>query len=348
MADMVTYPLNKIEYQATDAELFHSTRTSGVYSGDDFSMSVTGANNIVTFMPGIAWIRNGKFSGKVVASKSAVSVDLGVANASLPRWDVVCIQFDKNKNATDIVAKTGVAASSPVMPAISQTETLYELYLCKVYRPAGSATITAGNVYDLRLDETVCGLMADSVTRIDTRAIRLQIDSMINSLNAKLEDVEAIDHAAFTATGTAGVSVTIQKSEYVKVPLTTITGKTNKYFHLTNNGTIQIDVTGYYMISASVNVQVNKADANVYSTISCFVNKNGEPSADNELISGSDKLYITTDTSGGRNTRVPTGAKVVYLQAGDYLTLSARAEETTGTLYYGNPATYLTVMRISN
>lgn len=186
MADMVTYPLNKIEYQATDAELFHSTRTSGVYSGDDFSMSVTGANNIVTFEPGIAWIRNGKFSGKVVASKSAVSVDLGVANASLPRWDIVCIQFDKNKNATDIVVKTGVAASSPVMPAISQTETLYELYLCKVYRPAGSATITAGNVYDLRLDDTVCGLMADSVTKIDTSAINAQINEFIEELRAEI------------------------------------------------------------------------------------------------------------------------------------------------------------------
>ena len=202
MANMVTYPLNKIEYQATDAELFHCTRNSGVYSGDDFSMSVTGANNIVTFAPGIAWIRNGKFTGKVIASKENVSLDFGVADSALPRWDIACIQFNKNNNATDIVVKKGTAASSPVLPAITQAETLYELCLCKVYRPAGSVAITANNVYDTRLDEAVCGLMADSVTSVDTSAIKAQIDALIaNAINATEGD-KGINQYNHTKTGT--------------------------------------------------------------------------------------------------------------------------------------------------
>lgn len=202
MANMVTYPLNKIEYQATDAELFHCTRNSGVYSGDDFSMSVTGANNIVTFAPGIAWIRNGRFTGKVIASKENVSLDFGVADSALPRWDIACIQFNKNNNATDIVVKKGTAASSPVLPAITQAETLYELCLCKVYRPAGSVAITADNVYDTRLDEAVCGLMADSVTSVDTSAIKAQIDALIaNAINATEGD-KGINQYNHTKTGT--------------------------------------------------------------------------------------------------------------------------------------------------
>lgn len=190
MADMVTYPLNRIEYQATDAELFHCTRNSGVYGGDDFNMSVTGVDNIVTFAPGVAWIRNSRFSGKVFGNKTSYNVDFGIADASLPRWDVGCIQFDKNNNGTNIVVKNGVASSSPVMPTISQTETLYELYLCKIYRPAGSVAITADNVYDLRLDKSVCGLMSDSVTEIDTSAINAQVTALIENLRNAINGVE--------------------------------------------------------------------------------------------------------------------------------------------------------------
>ena len=189
MANMVTYPLNKIEYQATDAELFHCTRNSGVYGGDDFNMSVTSTDNVVTIAPGVAWIRNSRFSGKVFGNKSNVSIDCGIAEASLPRWDVICIQFDKNNNGTNIVVKKGVPASSPAVPAISQTETLYELYLCKIYRPAGSVAITAGNVYDMRLDKSVCGLMADSVTEIDTTAINAQVTALIENLKKAISGV---------------------------------------------------------------------------------------------------------------------------------------------------------------
>lgn len=204
MANIVTYPLNKIEYQATDAELFHATRTSGVYANTDFNCSVTGADNTVTVETGIAWIKNSQFSGKVAANKSAETVDLGVADASLPRWDVVCLQFDKNKNATDIVVKKGNPSSSPVMPAIVQTETLYELYLCKVYRPAGAVAISTNDVYDLRLDPELCGLMADSVTSVDTSAINAQINALIKQLKEEIENATSVDKGinTYTASGT--------------------------------------------------------------------------------------------------------------------------------------------------
>lgn len=188
---MITYPLNKIEYQATDAELFHCTRNSGIYASDDFVCTVTGADNNVTIGAGIGWIRNSKFSGKVIANKSDVVLDLGLADASLNRWDVLAIQFDKNNNATDFVVKHGTTASTPVRPEIVQTETLYELYLAAFYRKAGATTITANDTYDLRLDPTVCGLMADSVTKIDTTGINAQINALIKDLRKEIAGVES-------------------------------------------------------------------------------------------------------------------------------------------------------------
>ena len=101
----ITYPLNNIDYTAEDAELFHCTRTSGIWAEDSFPISVTGADNSVTVGKGLAWINNEEFSGKVTALKSAEVLDMGVADGTYPRIDVVAIQFNANNNETDIVVK---------------------------------------------------------------------------------------------------------------------------------------------------------------------------------------------------------------------------------------------------
>lgn len=165
---MITYPLNNILYSAEDAELFHCTRTSGVFSADDeFAVSVTGADNTVVIGPGIAWIRNAKFSGKVAANKTSVSLDMGLADGSYPRIDAVVIQFDANANQTSIVVKQGVAASSPTPPEVVQTEALYELHIYHVRRSAGAAVVSAADISDMRQDRNYCGVMMDDVTNID-------------------------------------------------------------------------------------------------------------------------------------------------------------------------------------
>lgn len=162
---MVTYPLNNIEYTAEDAELFHSTRTSGVYATDSFDYSVTGSDNSIVIGTGIAWIKNRQFSGKVVAQKEPMSLDMGLPDPTYPRIDAVVIQFNSNKNATEIVVKNGAASSFPIAPEVVRTESLYELHLYHVRREAGSLSISAPNITDLRNNNAYCGLMSDSITQ---------------------------------------------------------------------------------------------------------------------------------------------------------------------------------------
>lgn len=162
---IVTYPLNNITYAAEDAELYNSTRTSGVFAVNDFDFTVTEADNNITIGEGLAWIRNSRFSGKAIGNKTAETLTFGVADASFPRIDVVALQFDKAANETKLIIKQGTAASSPAIPAIVQTEVLYELYLYAVRREAGATVVLASNVTDLRPDEQYCGLMRDGVTR---------------------------------------------------------------------------------------------------------------------------------------------------------------------------------------
>ena len=161
---MVTYPLNNVDYDAADAELFHCTRTSGIFDGGDFACTVTGADNTVTVGKGIGWIRNTRFSGKVIAQKTDTALDLGVADSENPRIDAVVIRFDANAGKTEIMAKKGEAAANPVAPEVVQTEAVYELHLCHIYREAGAATISVGDLTDLRANSAYCGLMQDDVT----------------------------------------------------------------------------------------------------------------------------------------------------------------------------------------
>lgn len=161
---VVTYPLNNADFGATDAELFHCTRTSGVFDGNDFSCIATGADNNVTVGEGIGWIRNTRFSGKVVALKEPVILDLGVADATYPRIDAVALRFDANANKTMVVAIHGRAAADPEPPEVVRTEGIYELHLCHVRRGAGTTAISVGSLTDIRMNEKYCGLMQDDVT----------------------------------------------------------------------------------------------------------------------------------------------------------------------------------------
>lgn len=192
---LVTYPLNKIEYSAEDAELFHATRTSGIYANNSFGYDITGADNNIVIGTGIGWIKNSEFSGKVIAQKEAISLDIGLPDPVYPRIDAIVIQFDNNRNETNIVVKKGTAASNPVAPSVVQNESVYELHLYHVRREAGSLYITPSNITDLRLNSSYCGLMADSVTHIDTTAIERQVADLIESLQNEISHV--IDGSAY-------------------------------------------------------------------------------------------------------------------------------------------------------
>lgn len=186
---MKTYPLNGIEYTAEDAEMYFCTRSSGVYAGEDFACSVTGADNVVTVSEGICWIKNGRFSGKSAVNEEPEQVDMGISDALLPRIDAVVIRFSLDSNGSEIISKRGEPASSPVPPTVTRTDSVYELHICHVRREAGAATISASDVKDLRFDPNYCGLMADPVTKIDTSAIAAQIESLISDFKKEIDDV---------------------------------------------------------------------------------------------------------------------------------------------------------------
>lgn len=184
---IITYPLNGVVYSAEDVATYLCTRTSGVYSKEtNFAVSNTGTRQI-TVAPGLAWINYDDFKGVSVCSREENVLTVPEADNTLNRVDRVVLQFDTSENITAIKLKTGTPAVAAQPPDILQNHNQYELGLCTISVPAGSTAVTAADITDTRADETVCGVMRDSVTGIPTAQLQTQVKAMLDSLRAEVD-----------------------------------------------------------------------------------------------------------------------------------------------------------------
>lgn len=171
---IITYPLDGVTYSAEDVATYLCTRTSGVYAKDsNFAASITGTRQ-VTIAPGLAWMNYDDFKGVSVCSREDTVLTVPDADNTLNRVDRVVLQFDTASNLTAIRLKTGTPAVAAQPPDILQNHNQYELGLCTISVPAGSAAISAADVTDTRADEDVCGVMRDGVTGIPTEQLIAQ------------------------------------------------------------------------------------------------------------------------------------------------------------------------------
>lgn len=171
---IITYPLDGVTYSAEDVATYLCTRTSGVYAKDsNFAASITGTRQ-VTIAPGLAWMNYDDFKGVSVCSRENTVLTVPDADNTLNRVDRIVLQFDAASNITAIRLKTGTPAVAAQPPDILQNHNQYELGLCTISVPAGSAAISAADVTDTRADEDVCGVMRDGVTSIPTAQLIAQ------------------------------------------------------------------------------------------------------------------------------------------------------------------------------
>ena len=199
---IITYPLDGVTYSAEDVATHLCTRTSGVYAKDsNFAASITGTRQI-TIAPGLAWMNYDDFKGVSVCSRENTVLTVPDADNTLNRVDRVVLQFDTASNLTAIRLKTGTPAVAAQPPDILQNRNQYELGLCTISVPAGSAAISAADLTDTRADEDVCGVMRDGVTGIPTaqliaqwRAAQADLETQLRAqlavLNAEIKDGSA-------------------------------------------------------------------------------------------------------------------------------------------------------------
>ena len=196
---IITYPLDGVTYSAEDVATYLCTRTSGVYAKDsNFAVSITGTRQI-TIAPGLAWINYDDFKGVSVCSREDTVLTVPDADNTLNRVDRVVLQFDTSSNLTAIRLNTGTPAVAAQPPDILQNHNQYELGLCTISVPAGSAAVTSADITDTRADENVCGVMRDGVNGIPTAQLQAQALAMMTQLSTELHAKLAALNAAIAA-----------------------------------------------------------------------------------------------------------------------------------------------------
>lgn len=186
---IITYPLNGIEYTAEDAETYHSTRTSGVFSSDEsFPLEIV-SGRTVRVGKGLAWINSEDFSGKSVCSTENIDLEFELSSAA-DRIDRIVLRFDKAQNMSEIAIKKGTPSHSPTAPPITQTALIYELGLYTVRMRAGAVAVLMEDITNTMLDESVCGVMMDAVTKVPTAQLQEQFIALLNRLQEEIENIE--------------------------------------------------------------------------------------------------------------------------------------------------------------
>lgn len=161
MSNIVTYPLNGIDYDAADAAGHTATRTSGVYSSEeDFAVTAAGGLS-VTVSAGVGWVHPARFEGYSVIMREAETLTLALSDGQRTRIDRIVLRYDAAARKSSLLVVQGTPDTQPTAPGISRTALLYDLCLAQITRPAGSTTIVAGNITDTRLDPALCGVMRD-------------------------------------------------------------------------------------------------------------------------------------------------------------------------------------------
>lgn len=185
MSKIVLYPANDYDFDAADVAAYLAGLTSGVFSSaEDFPVTAAGGLK-VTVGAGRGWVHPSRFTGYSITKREADTLTMPLADPSLPRIDRIAMRYDAGARAASLQVLQGTASSTPTAPAISRTELIYDLCLAEITRPAGSTSISTGQITDTRLDEALCGIVRDGVTGIPTDELLAAARERIGGLEEK-------------------------------------------------------------------------------------------------------------------------------------------------------------------
>lgn len=185
---IVMFPLDNIEYDASDMGAFCGTRTRGVFSLDDNLAVTSNGDMTVTVSSGLAWLQPDTLWGAAFKNDAALTLSVprpaGTANYNLP----VVIRYDKGTNEPSILIRIPDAPGE--YPAPIRDNTAEEIFIAYITINGSTTSISPGQIEDVRLREDVCGIMRDGVTGIPTAELYAQAEDVINQIKQLLRDVQ--------------------------------------------------------------------------------------------------------------------------------------------------------------
>lgn len=185
------------------AKYFASFIGNGVFPNPSTSLQLNA--NSTPNMTVIAKAGKGWINGYWYELDADKSINVGAANASLPRKDRLILRLDFNARRMNLILLTGIPSSTPVAPSCSRTTDYYDLGLAIIDVAASAYQITQANITDTRLDNSVCGIVSGLITQVDTTTIFNQYQNwFLNNAKAPFDSwFNSIQNFFGGATGVA-------------------------------------------------------------------------------------------------------------------------------------------------
>lgn len=201
MVNIKSFPNNQDVYiGAEDVMRWHHGRTSGVYgAGNNASVSALASPGMaVSVSDGNGWMTNAHGNGiawwidNEAASATKLRVDIDPADGVLNRIDRIIVEWETTNYVAYPVVRVlkGALASNAVAPALTNNSAVRQISLARVDVSAGTTAITASMITDERLDDSVCGIVTDSV-KVDTGTMQEQFSALLKSVQQELAQLES-------------------------------------------------------------------------------------------------------------------------------------------------------------
>lgn len=131
----------------------------------------------------------GLINGATGYTAEVASLSLPASDSSLPRIDTVVLRLNDNTDYRNIYLDiiTGTPASTPAAPALTRSDSVWELGLANLYRAANSTVVTNANITDTRADSSRCGQVT-AIVSFDTSVMMQQINAYYAEFVEKCED----------------------------------------------------------------------------------------------------------------------------------------------------------------
>lgn len=329
MSKIVLYPANGYDFDAADVAAYLAGLTSGVFSSaEDFPVTAAGGLK-VTVGAGRGWVHPSRFTGYSITKRESDTLTMPLADPSLPRIDRIVMRYDAGARAASLQVLQGTASSTPTAPAISRTELIYDLCLAEIARPAGSTSITTGQIADTRLDEALCGIVRDGVTGIPTDELLAAAKERINALEEKATNSAAAakdseDAAALSETKSAASEKNAKASETAAQQILTDTQNAVKTVTANMNAAAGSASTAATKAGeASTSAGAAKADADRAEKAST--------NAANAAMTALQKAKDAGDFKGDKGDVGPQGPSGTIIRAYDVTLAASSWKSTTDT-----------------
>ena len=202
---ITVYPLNNITYNAEDAMLQTLPYSSGVYGQTGNFNLTTQSNMKVKIGAGLAYMRIATAKGFTIYMNAQATLTFDAADSTLDRIDRIVLKWKSSSNAVTLEIVKGTPSSTPTAPTRNTSASEYDLVLYDVRVAGGATAITASMITDQRLNGSLCGLMANNITQIDTSTINNQIVALVNNQQSAINtQVTSAVNTAMAAAKSSG------------------------------------------------------------------------------------------------------------------------------------------------